>query len=70
MNIEKECDFIIVGTGPGGATIAKQLAAIKKRVLTVEYGPKLDVTGFMKIGLSYIEIIATILFALRKVSGR
>ena len=50
MDIEKEYDFIIVGTGPGGATIAKELAAAKKRVLMIEYGPKLNVTGFMKIG--------------------
>lgn len=48
--MEKEYDYIIVGTGPGGATVAKELAAIKKRVLMIEYGPRLNTTGFMKIG--------------------
>ncbi|MFP3897957.1 MAG: GMC family oxidoreductase N-terminal domain-containing protein [Dehalococcoidia bacterium] len=50
----KEYDYIIVGTGPGGATIAKELAATRKRVLMIEYGPKLNATGFMKIGRSRI----------------
>jgi choline dehydrogenase-like flavoprotein len=54
MNIEKEYDYIIIGTGPGGATVAKELAAIKKRVLMIEYGPRLNATGFMKIGRSKI----------------
>jgi len=48
MNIEKEYDYIIVGTGPGGATVAKELAAAKKRILIIEYGPRLSVTGYMK----------------------
>ncbi len=50
----KEYDYIIVGTGPGGAAVAMELAAIKKRVLMIEYGPKLNVTGFMKIGRNKI----------------
>lgn len=54
MNMEKEYDYIIVGTGPGGATVAKELAAKKKRVLMVEYGPRLKETGFRKIGLSKV----------------
>lgn len=48
MNENKEYDYIIVGTGPGGATVAKELAATNKRVLMVEYGPRLKVTGYMK----------------------
>jgi choline dehydrogenase-like flavoprotein len=50
MNIEKEYEYIIVGTGPGGATVARELARTKKRILTIEYGPRLSVTGFMKVG--------------------
>jgi len=50
----KEYDYIIVGTGPGGAAVAMELASIKKRVLIIEYGPKLNVTGFMKIGRNKI----------------
>lgn len=54
MNMEKEYDYIIVGTGPGGATVARELAATQKRVLMIEYGPKLNATGFMKIGRNKI----------------
>ena len=50
MNIEKEYDYIIVGTGPGGATVAREIAAAKKRTLMIEYGPRLNETGFMKVG--------------------
>ncbi|HEY94416.1 MAG TPA: GMC family oxidoreductase [Dehalococcoidia bacterium] len=52
--MEKEYDYIVVGTGPGGATVAKELTATKKRVLMIEYGPRLNVTGFMKIGRSKV----------------
>jgi choline dehydrogenase-like flavoprotein len=48
--MDKEYDYIIVGTGPGGSTVAKELAATKNRVLMIEYGPRLTATGFMKIG--------------------
>lgn len=49
INMDKY-DYIIVGTEPGGATVAKELAAIKKHILIIEYGPRLNVTGFMKVG--------------------
>jgi len=54
MDMEKEYDYIIVGTGPGGATLARELAATKKRILMIEYGPRLKETGFMKIGRNKI----------------
>ena len=54
MIVEKEYDYIIVGTGPGGAIVAKGLAAVKKRVLMIEYGPRLNAIGFMKIGRNKI----------------
>lgn len=34
-----EADFIVVGTGPGGATVARALARAGKRVLILESGP-------------------------------
>jgi choline dehydrogenase-like flavoprotein len=49
MNIEEEYDYIIVGTGPGGATVAKELAAANKRILMIEYGPRLTQTGYLKV---------------------
>ena len=46
---DKIYDYIIVGTGPGGATVAKELASQKKNVLLVEYGPRVSSTGFTKM---------------------
>jgi len=42
-------DYIVVGTGPGGATIAKELASQKKNILIIEYGPRVTKTGFKNI---------------------
>lgn len=38
-------DVIVVGTGPGGATVAKELALRKKRVLMLEWGEADPVKG-------------------------
>ena len=38
MRSEKEFDAIVVGSGPGGATIARELSKRKKRVLILERG--------------------------------
>ena len=38
-------DFIIVGSGPGGATVAKELAKRKKKVLILEWGDNDPLTG-------------------------
>jgi len=35
---EKETDFVVVGTGPGGATVARQLARAGREVLLLERG--------------------------------
>ncbi len=46
MNIEQEhYDAIIVGSGPGGATVAKELSKKKKRVLILEWGPNPKLKG-------------------------
>ena len=49
MNLRNKYDTIVVGTGPGGATIAKELAEKSQDVLILEYGPRLDRTGFLKV---------------------
>jgi choline dehydrogenase-like flavoprotein len=36
----KEVEYLVVGTGPGGATVARQLAAAGKSVLMLERGPR------------------------------
>ena len=44
MNIEDK-DYIIVGSGPGGATVAKELSERKKKVLILEWGDNNPLTG-------------------------
>jgi choline dehydrogenase-like flavoprotein len=41
----REFDAIVVGTGPGGATVARELCRLGKRVLILEWGGKPVVTG-------------------------
>ena len=40
-----ENDFIVVGSGPGGATVAKELSQRKKKVLILEWGDNDPLTG-------------------------
>jgi choline dehydrogenase-like flavoprotein len=42
-------DCIVVGSGPGGATVARELAETIARVLIIESGPRLNKTGFFNI---------------------
>ena len=44
MNIEDK-DYIVVGSGPGGATVAKELSQRKKKVLILEWGDNDPLTG-------------------------
>ena len=44
MGIEDK-DYIIVGSGPGGATVAKELSQRKKKVLILEWGDNAPLTG-------------------------
>ena len=44
MNLEDK-DYIIVGSGPGGATVAKELSQRKKKVLILEWGDNDPLTG-------------------------
>jgi choline dehydrogenase-like flavoprotein len=44
MNTEDK-DYIIVGSGPGGATVAKELSLQKKKVLILEWGDNNPLTG-------------------------
>ena len=41
----REVDAIVVGSGPGGATVARELAGQGKRSLILEWGGKPEVTG-------------------------
>ena len=41
----QEKDFIVVGSGPGGATVAKELSQRNKKVLILEWGDNEPLTG-------------------------
>jgi len=43
--MSEEYDVIVVGTGPGGATVARELARRKKTVLMLERGGRFDFVG-------------------------
>ena len=45
MHKREEIDFIIVGSGPGGSTVAKELSQRKKKVLILEWGDNDLLTG-------------------------
>jgi choline dehydrogenase-like flavoprotein len=47
----KNFDFIVVGTGPGGATVARELSLKKKKVLILERGDNDPLTGSVFYGL-------------------
>ena len=55
MVLEKIYDYIVVGTGPGGATVARELASQNKHILIIEYGPRLSSTGFTKMAKLFNE---------------
>jgi choline dehydrogenase-like flavoprotein len=42
---DEQIDFIVVGTGPGGATVAKELSKRNKKVLMLEWGDNDPLTG-------------------------
>ena len=50
MAFDKKYDYIIVGSGPGGATLAKELADPRRSVLVVEVGPRITGTGLLTAG--------------------
>jgi choline dehydrogenase-like flavoprotein len=45
MNAEKAYDVIVAGTGPGGATVARELTNRGKKVLMLEWGPYEPIRG-------------------------
>ncbi|MBN2396025.1 MAG: GMC family oxidoreductase [Candidatus Atribacteria bacterium] len=55
MSIEKVYNYIIVGSGPGGATLAKELSKEVKDILIVEYGPRFTKTGVTNVTPIFLD---------------
>jgi len=55
----KEFDTIVVGTGPGGATVARELAKRNKKVLILERGPNPEIKGTSLQALRLLRTIKT-----------
>lgn len=47
MKTDNSYDVIVVGSGPGGATVAKEMAQRGKKVLILEWGNKAPIRGWM-----------------------
>jgi len=60
----REYDAIVVGTGPGGATVARELTRRKKRVLILEWGSGEPIKGtpwqaFKWLGIPGKDVLIT-----------
>ena len=49
------CDFLIVGSGAGGATLAKDLSQHSKNVVVVERGERAQQLGSFRASLSFFD---------------
>lgn len=45
--VRDECDVVVVGSGPGGAVVARELAALGRDVVLLEEGPPFGVKDFV-----------------------
>jgi choline dehydrogenase-like flavoprotein len=49
VDLKKTYEYLVVGSGPGGATVARELTDAGRSCLIVEYGPRLNKTGFLQV---------------------
>jgi choline dehydrogenase-like flavoprotein len=54
--LERQYDAIVVGSGPGGATVAKELSEHEKRVLILEWGGNAPLKGTLPQAATMIGI--------------
>lgn len=67
--INGQFDVIVIGSGPGGATVAKELTERKKKVLILEWGSNAPVKGTLRQALSMSGIPGrNVLFTYRMLS--
>jgi choline dehydrogenase-like flavoprotein len=53
--VKIKADIVIVGSGAGGATLAKELAKAGKDVLVVERGPFIEQVGTQRAGMKFYD---------------
>ncbi|NJD99081.1 GMC family oxidoreductase [Thermococcus sp. LS1] len=53
--MKKHCEYLVVGSGAGGATIARELSMVGKNVLIVEAGKYEEHVGTFRDSLRYFE---------------
>ena len=54
--IQQHFDAIVVGSGPGGATVARELTRARKEVLLLEWGPKPEIKGnFLQLAAASLK---------------
>jgi choline dehydrogenase-like flavoprotein len=56
-------DFIIIGSGPGGATVAKELSQKKKKVCILEWGDNDPLTGSFWYGARTLFVPVKVCFS-------
>jgi choline dehydrogenase-like flavoprotein len=49
VHLERTYDYLIVGSGPGGGTVVRELTAAGKSCLIAECGPRLNKTGLLQV---------------------
>ncbi len=55
-SLQKEYDAIVVGSGPGGATVAKELSQNDKKVLILEWGNNAPIKGSLLQCMSMLSV--------------
>jgi len=54
--IQQHFDAIVVGSGPGGATVARELTRARKEVLLLEWGPRPEIKGnFLQLAAASLK---------------
>lgn len=64
--LQKEYDVIVVGSGPGGATVAKELSQKNRKVLILEWGNNAPLKGTFLQAAKMIAIPGKSLLAMNK----
>ena len=49
MALKKRYDYLVVGSGPGGGTVARELTEAGRSCLVIECGPRLRKTGLLQV---------------------